>query len=321
MVTQQRELEEKGAAVHQALEDEKKTNAKLQKTVRERDNEKAKAAYLATQSAQEAAQAVHWFEGTREAVEGLRALAMQAQQPAYVPYIDLLSQVANVFDPSHYQEEQDPVLQQVDISEDSSDKTSSSPTHESSGESSGGEMEGVVEGRTSKKRGWEERWEVAEDRDGYGGNERAHERGNEQEKNTKRGEAVVEEGMRKLRRDTALLARTVEANQQIEEQEVLQRQQDKEAAVLHAKMELEARIQGQQTIAVAPTQLSLPPPNPRLDLDKARRREDTPSGSETSNQGGRHMEHDGPRKAGRRRRRKSASRTPRGRTHGQDTMD
>ena len=133
--------------------------------VRERDNTKARVAYLAVQSAQEAGQEVHWFEGVCNAVESFRLLAIQTQRQDIVPMVDILAQMANMFDPGRYEEHQDPLLLGVDISEECSEKSSSSETREEPAESSGDDMEGVVEGRGSRKRAWEGRWESAEDRD------------------------------------------------------------------------------------------------------------------------------------------------------------
>ena len=315
----QRNVEEKGGIVHAAIEDEREASAKLQRVVRERDNARAKAAYLAIQSAQEAAQTVHWFEGTRNAVEGLRTLAMQAQQPAYVPLLDLLSQVANALDPAQYQEDQDPLLQGVDISEDSSEKESSYPTDAEAAEPSGSEMEGIVEGRCGRKRGWEERWETAEDREQDEGSKLVQGMVDDTPQVGKEVKEEVEDGRRRLRRDTALLVNTVEANQQIEEQERLQRQQDVESEVLRAKLEIEASRKGQGANHGDTARRSEPRPNPRLDLATARHREVTPCGSEESSGEEEGLQDSGSTKNGRRRRKKS--RTPRGRLHGQDTMD
>jgi hypothetical protein len=189
-------------------------------------------------------------------------------------------------------------------------------------DSSGEDMEGVVEGRGSRKRGWEERWESAEDRDkgqddGLG---REGTDGRPKEPAGGDGDLVVEGKLRAPKRDTDLLASTVRVNQQIEEQEKMQRRLDQEAEMVRARLEIEARLQGQEVAKAAPPHTIKPLANPRLDLAAARRQADTTSGSDASSggeggQGGKNK------KQGKTRRRKSASRTPRGRTQGQDTMD
>ena len=118
----------------------------------------------------------------------------------------------------------------------------------------------------------------------------------------------------------------MEANAQIDEQERLQIQQDKEHEAIRAATEIQARLQGQvcrwsQSSSSGPPIRA--PPNPRLSLDAARRKEATPAESGTSDTDGEgEMEVEGQKKKHRHRnrRRKSTSRTPRGRAC-HDTLD
>ena len=182
-------------------------------------------------------------------------------------------------------------------------------------------MDWIVEGSASRKRAWEGRWETAEERDKGKGGDHMQEGVEDAPLGSKEGEEAVEESKRALGRDTALLISAVDANQQIEEQERMQRQQDKESEVARAALEVEASIRGQEASRGAPRRHSKLPPKPRLDLAAARRQAGTTSESEASVGGGLDRAEESGKKKGRGRRRKSASRTPRGRTHGQDTMD
>ena len=132
---------------------------------------------------------------------------------------------------------------------------------------------------------------------------------------------AVNESKRALRKDTDLLISTVQANQQIEMQGRMQRQQDRETEVARAAREVEARLRGQEGPKDAPTRNSKLPSNPRLDLATARSRADTTSESEASDRGEGGRVGEGRKKKGKSRRKRSTSRTPRGRTQGQDTMD
>ena len=110
-------VEEAGRLVHDAQAQERQEIASLATVVRERDNEKARNAYLALQSAQEASQAIRGFDGIRMAVGYFRSLAQRPQEHAAVPWVDLLARLASVLDPQGY-EQADPVLLGIDVSEE-----------------------------------------------------------------------------------------------------------------------------------------------------------------------------------------------------------
>ena len=300
----QRELEERGGEVHAAVEAERRADAALKKVVREYENCKARRAYLAAQSAQEAGEAIHSFEGIRGAVESFRNLAQQVQRHEYIPQIDLLCRWACMLDPSTYCEDEDPLVLGVDVSEESGE-ADSLPSLEST-ESSGTEMEGIEADKRGRKRqheAWSDRWETAEDRDRVA------------------AEKEVREGQGELRRDTDTLRFAVEANKQIEEQERLQLQQDKEHELVLAAAQVEASLRGQGTNRWASGPPTKPSPNPRVDLAGARRRAHTPQESEaTDEEEGTCLDAGERKKKAKNRRRKSGSRTPRGRS-GHDTLD
>ena len=136
---------------------------------------------------------------------------------------------------------------------------------------------------------------------------------------------AVETSKRLLKRNMRLLETTVEANRQIELQERMQMQQDKEHGMVRAAMELEASIQGHAQGGLESRPPSRPMPNPRLDLAAARRKAIAPSESGPSDEEGWETAGKRGRKKGRGHGRRSASRstsrTPRGNTGGQDTMD
>ena len=331
----QKTLEERGGEVHAALEAEKLASAELQKAVRERDNVKEKLAYLAGQTAQEAGQAVHKYEGMREAVECFRFMVQQTQQHALIPRVDILCQVANILDPPPYVEESDPLVQAVDISEESGSPNQSEASSPHDTDDTGGEeMDGVTEDKRGKKRrneAWEDRGETAEarGRTGAKGRDGSEETVPEEALPALAPEEIGKEILAKkqqLRRDTERLKGTVEANAQIDEKERLQIQQDKEHEAIKAATEIQARLQGQvcrwsQSSSSGPPIRA--PPNPRLSLDAARRKEATPAESGTSDTDGEgEMEVEGQKKKHRHRnrRRKSTSRTPRGRAC-HDTLD
>ena len=250
---------------------------------------------------------------------------MHTQQQAFVPQVDLLTQVACMFDPMQYCEEQDPLLLGVDVSDDSSGKESTSQSPETSTESSGEDMEGIQESRHGKKRAWEDRWETAEGRDEAKEDDQTQEEeAGDLEKSTEDKQAV-EKSKRFLKSNTRLLEATVEANRQIELQERMQIQQDKEHEMVRAAMELEANIQGHAQVRLESNPPSRPKPNPRLDLAAARRQAIAPSEGGPSD--GEEWETAGKRGRkkgkghGRRSASRSTSRTPRGKAEGQDTMD
>ena len=161
-------------------------------------------------------------------------------------------------------------------------------------DSSSDEMEGVEAEKRGKKRQhevWDDRWETVE----------ARERG--------AGDRAIREGQRELRRDTEVLRCAVEANNQIEEQERLQQQQDKEHEIVRAAAEVEASLRGQGTNRWASGPPRKPSPNPRVELATARHRVFTPQESDASDEE-EEMDLDvGEGKKKKNRRRKSASRT------------
>ena len=313
-------VEEAGRRVHEAQDQEKREIAALQKVVRERDNAKARCAYLALQSAQEAGKAVHGFEGLRMAVEYFRCLAQRTQEHAAVPWVDMLARLAAVLDPQGYDENADPILLGVEISEEdssvhgltspSASSPSSSPSSSSSSEagsdntvlSSRQSMEGVEKETRGEKRALEvhrRRWQTPEEAE----QEEMHDAG------------VVTRERKKLQQNVDVLRRAVEANAQIEAQERMQAQQDKEAAILQAKAAVEARLLGGEGAGRQEEALAVQiRPNPRLDIAAVRRRAPTPTGKEhvgKENSGGEDEET--------KKRRGKSSRSPRGRF--QDSLD
>ena len=298
-------------------EEEERVLAALRKTVRERDNEKERLAYLASQSAQEAGRSVHMYTGTRDAVEAFRRLAQETQQFQLVPQVDLLYRMALTLDPGEYKEEEDPLLLGVDVSEEDQSDVSSSASIDS--------MDSVREEARGKKRQldrFEERWETAEDREGGEVEQKVGSGAGPREEEitvprptaatctdlgaeTRRAERALKENM-------AILEATVDANRQIEAQERMQSQQDKEAAVLQAAREYEARLQGAEIGRWKAGPPRPPPLNPRLDIAAAKLRAATPSEGESSGSD-MEVEGEGRGKKAKGRSRREHSRTPRGR--------
>ena len=96
------ELEEAGGQVHKWHKAERKCIANTQRLTREVENEKQRQAYLSFQSAQEAGEQAHIFEGLRGDVERARDIVQQAQRHDAVPHIDRIFTFAAALDAPGY---------------------------------------------------------------------------------------------------------------------------------------------------------------------------------------------------------------------------
>ena len=315
----QREHEEIENRKFELQEEGKQTLAALHKAVRELENEKERIAYLSSQSAQETGALVGRYVGARGAAEAFRRLAQETQQHHLVPQIDLLFRMAALFDPAEHHEEEDPLLLGVDISEE--DQSAEAGDDSSISD----EMEGIREEARGKKRQlerWENRWESAEERErgarGTRGDKRndADEADDDDSLPPLESDSELGTETRKaeeaLKESKAVLEYTVEANRQMEEQENLQRQQDREVAVRQAASEVEARLRGQVPNRWAAGPPKIPPRNPRLDVDTTRQRACIPS-KELSSGSEMELEDEESKRRAKEKRRKDNSRSPRGR--------
>ena len=327
------ELDEIAEEQDRLDERRKKGEINAEKTTRDLDNEKQRYAYLARQLECESRAQLREKTGLRRAVEVLRGVVQQAQRMDAVPELDMLETWAQQQEPSEYDEEKDPLLLGLEVSEEDLDSqggeldTSSEPT----------EME-WSEAQRGKKRQWGEgRWTTAEDRDnqgtskeaagssGSGGRHEAAEVGGKLEDQS--GGRKMESKFAEVKQAVGVLQYVTEANVQIEEQERMQLMQEREIMCRQAARGIEAEVVG----APAPlaVQVARVPPNPRLGIEArkkrlaelrasseggragglGRRRGGTPSRS--SSMEVESKEADIRRKG---RRRKEASRSPRGRT-------
>ena len=251
-----KDLDEAGGQIHKWKRAEKKCIANTMRLTREVENETQRQAYLSLQSAQEAGEQAHLFEGLRGDVETIRAVIQQVQRHEVVPNIDRLYSFVAALDAPKYDKTQDPILLGLDASDgDESDQDS---VEEASVGAAPMDEDEVKKG---KKRLWADRWQSAEDRDGEASAPI------EVDKDLGRD---IEKAQRSLQRDSEMPQYLVEANRQMAEQERMQEQQDLEAAALHAA----ARITGTHVPGAPPAQAFLR--NPRLDLATHRRPASTP---------------------------------------------
>ena len=308
-----------------ADERKKQALARAESVTRELDNERSKHAYMALQSAQEAGRHVHGF-GVRTAVEGLRKVLQETRRMDGVPFLDAIDVLVNHLEPTPYEGAIDPIILGLEVSDSSAtdedaDKEGNSGTEgqDLSDSSGGGDMEGVEENRRGTKRdhdAWDDRWESAEQRENGRRNNQVAQPGvasggglqEELREETKK----LEED---LKRSKGFLEHTIEANRQIEEQERLQLQQDKESAVLQAAMEIEARVQGQAINRWTGGAAKVPSSNPRLDINATRQRAEMSGGRPSKGSGVPTFEdqNNGGSTKGHRKDDRSQSRSPRGR--------
>ena len=335
------ELEEAQGRAHAALQDEKRAITKTEKIMRELENEKSKQAYLALQTAQEAGEQVHTFQGLREATSYVRTILQQTQRLDGVPPLDHICRMVEFLEPQKYDGSQDPVVLGLEVSaeEDEEKDDEDNP-------SSDDEEDPAQKGQ---KRRWERmdgRWVTAEDRDGEGQAKDTAQASSSSSATHPEASEVghtpivvdeklapeVERAQREVCKDVGQLQHVVEANNQIAMQETMQRQQEIEIEVRKAKEDVERRIaQGQAppSGSLAPSKAKQFEPNPRLALKGRRRQASTPrarrkistrwgedtiySRARSVEPGAMELEDEESRKDRRDRQRQESSRSPRGR--------
>ena len=129
------------------------------------ENEKQKYAYLARQLESESRAQVQGRAGYRRAVEVIREVIQQAQRMDAVRELDVLETLAQLYEPSEYDEGKDPLLLGLEVSEETENSDEGESDTESDTDSEPTEMECTVEQRGKKRQWGEGRWTTAEARD------------------------------------------------------------------------------------------------------------------------------------------------------------